>query len=151
MKANATQLVTAICKIADCSTLYDVEGPVEAIVELCSLGHLRLPFEPDSIYWVEDKLPVLAEVRKKPERSELLTQLGQMVGTPCLLVDSIENTKGIYLACMTQKWGTVASWVDSMSPERVWFQMQTVQFRGAWEQPTVVILAKLASFVATAT
>lgn len=119
--------------------------PVDFLTELCDQGNLRLPFEPEGVFWIPNRLPIFSEVQKSLTRSLLLSQLITRSEDTGLVVDSLrQGGDAIYFARLYSDMAmdNVVEWVERANP-----QTASVTIKSIDEH--ILVLATLKSFVAT--
>lgn len=140
MKITAYQLSEMIRKLAGQPKGSNEESdPVACLVQFCNEGSFRLPFNPEDVFWIEERLPVFSDI-KHPAQSVILGYLNSNVGMTGLVVDAhLSGGEAIFVVC----------WADLIKLSQ-WLPVMNEDHMGCVVQSAlggVLMLASLKSFV----
>lgn len=145
MVINSYQLCSILRKASGYSGTESLHADPSVFLEaICNDGFVRLPFEPDGVFWVPERIPVFSDIQLKLERSRLLSQLSMRSEDTGLVVDSLRRGgDAVYFATLTKKWSTVTAWVDKTNQVTAGLTVKAI------DDEYVLVLATFRSFVVT--
>lgn len=117
--------------------------PVAYLTLLADEGRVRLPFDPDGVFWIPFRIPVFSDSQLSLERSQLLSQLSMRSEDTGLVVDSLRRGgDAVYFARLVpqHQFDVVTDWVDRVRPESAGVTINSVD-------EFILVLATFKSFV----
>lgn len=143
-KLNKYQLLTMLTTMTrDASVLQACKNePMNyALSYLQDRGSFRFPFDPETIFVTEDRLPIFADTWN-PRKSNLVKIVQDRMAEICLIADSIlSGTQSLYLASCVTDYGKIAAWLGGM-----YFPLAEVTLK-VIDDESKIILTPLRSFL----
>jgi hypothetical protein len=117
MKISEHEMIRQLERTFGGKTFHEEVRP--AFCELVDMQNVKLPFDPDSVFWIRNRIPIFSDVLAGFKRSSLLLQLGQNVGGMHLVMDSVRQQKqALFFAMLydAHRAPSISQWTECMNP-----------------------------------
>ena len=105
-----------------------VEDLVRAyLTSICDMGNLKPPFEPESVFVIYERIPVLADFHSSPNKSLIVNQLSMRREDTGLVVDSLRSSKdALFFVRLLTLPDEAMGWVARMNPRTAHMMLRPV-------------------------